>query len=506
MLKVFRRLHIQQKKNGKLISNYIYNTLYQVLLIVVPLITIPYISRILGVTNIGVFQYAQSVANYFVIIGAVGTTLYGQREIAYLQDKPKERSEAFWEIEIFRILTTIMCSIIYFLVFCTHGRYPDIYSILIIEVIATAFDISWFFMGMEDFKLIIIRNVIIRLVSVVCVFLFVKKLEDLPIYTLCVVAPLIVGNFSLWFSLKNNLVKTGLCMKTLFHGIKERIKPILVLFIPQIAADVYLFLDKTMIGIFGSNIDQVGYYSQGQKIVQIFLRIVTSLGTVMLPTMSFKFSQGDQKGVVESVKKAFRFTYMLSFPLLFGLCAIAHRFVPMFFGVGYDPVIQLMVIISPTLVIIATSNVIGKQYLLPTNQHSSYTISIIIGAGVNLILNVILIHFWDAIGASIATVAAEIAVTTTQCWYVRKQLPLKDCLGYGWRYALYGALMYLIVRGVGLFLPLGKVWALLVMAFVGVAVYGIEIVITRDPILRTLFSRISIVNAQENIYVQAREK
>ena len=471
-------------RKGKLIKNYIYNTLYQLLLIVSPLITTPYISRVLGVTNISVYQYSQSIASYFVLIGAVGTTLYGQREIAYLQDDILNRSKAFWEIEIFRLASTIVCTLIYFLIFCTHGLYPEIYTILSLEVLATAFDITWLFMGLENFKLTVIRNTLIKLTGIVCVFLFVKGPADLGIYTLCMSAPLIIGNLSLWFSLKKYLVKTGLNGPELLHGIKNRLKPIFALFFPQVAMDVYLLLDKTMIGIFGSNIDQVGFYSQGQKIVKLVLMIVTSLGTVMLPTMSAFFAKGDHDGIRSSIQKAFRFIYMLSFPLLFGLCGIAPRFVPAFFGDGYDPVVSLMIIISPIFVIIATSNVIGKQYLLPTKQQKAFTMSILAGAGVNFILNIILIRLWDAVGASIATVIAELTVTGVQCWYVRKQLPLKQCLGSGFRYLIFGLIMFLAVRGVGMVLPEGKIWVLAVMVIVGVIVYGAELLITKDPMVK----------------------
>ena len=141
-------------KSKKLIRNYIYNTLYQVLVLIAPLITTPYISRVLGVTNIGIYQYAQSIAHYFVLIGAVGTSLYGQREIAYLHDKPEERSKAFWEIEIFRLTMTVLGTLIYYVIFCIHSEYGKIYTILALEVIATAFDISWLFMGMENFGLL----------------------------------------------------------------------------------------------------------------------------------------------------------------------------------------------------------------------------------------------------------------------------------------------------------------------------------------------------------------
>jgi O-antigen/teichoic acid export membrane protein len=256
-----------------------------------------------------------------------------------------------------------------------------------------------------------------------------------------------------------------------------------MLFLPQVAQEVYLVLDKTMIGLLGTSVDQVGYYSQAQKIVKVVLSIATSLGTVMLPAMSASFSKGDHEGIVKSIKTAFRFIYMLSFALFFGLCAIASKFVPLFFGDGYEPVILLMIVISPILVIISTSNVIGKQYLLPTNQQKEYTFSIIAGAVVNFLINLVFIPLLDSIGASIATVLAEIAVTAVQCWCVKDQLPLRDCLLSGARYLGYGLIMYLAVKMVGSLFSESTIWAIGTMIIVGMVVYGSELVLFKDPVV-----------------------
>lgn len=470
-------------KQKKLIKNYIYNTSYQILVLLAPLVTTPYVSRVLGVTNIGIFQYTQSIATYFVLLGAVGTTIYGQREVAYLQDNVLERSKVFWEVESFRIVTSLIFTLLYFVLFTRQGVYKEIYRILGIEVVATAFDISWFFMGLENFKLTVLRNTIIKLTGVICVFLFVKKPEDLLIYTLCMSLPILIGNISLWFALRKYLVHCNYTLLELLSGIGKRVKPILVLFVPQIAMDVYLFLDKTMIGKLAYKIDEVGYYSQAQRIVKVVLTIVTSLGTVMLPTMANLFSKGDQEGIVKSIKIAFEFIYMLSFALMFGLCAIAPRFVPIFFGKGYDPVVLLMIIISPILVIIATSNVIGRQYLLPTNQQRTFTLSIISGAVVNFILNMLLIPLFNAVGASIATVIAELAVALVQMWYVRKQLPLVECIKPMIRYCIIGAIMMVVIRGVGNLLGNGIV-PMLMLIVVGMVVYIFELIITNDPMFK----------------------
>lgn len=467
-------------KNGRVIKNYIYNTAYELLRLLAPLITTPYISRVLGATGVGAYSYTQSIATYFVLIGAVGTTLYGQREIAYVQNDAKKRSDAFWEIEIFRFITSLICTILFLMIFGRDSQYGTLYQILSLEVLATAFDISWFFMGMENFKVTVIRNTIVKLTGIAFVFLFVKTPEDVPLYTVCVTLPIILGNISLWFNMKKYLVKPD---ESVLRNIPKRIKPILILFLPQVASEVYLVLDKTMIGILGSGIDQVGYYTQAQKIVKIVLMIVTSLGTVMLPAMSAAFAAGKMEEIIKKLKIAFQFVFLVAFAMMFGLMGIAERFVPIFFGEGYDLVSPLIIIISPILVIIGISNVIGKQYLLPTNQQGAYTLSIVVGACINVILNIILIHYFDAIGASIATVFAELGVTLVQLWCVRNQLPLKEYLAPFFRYLCLGFVMFLAVWGVGKFLPDG-VSSLILMIIIGIVVYVLELLITRDKMLQ----------------------
>ena len=219
-------------KGTKVVKNYLYNTSYEIIRLLAPLITTPYISRVLGASGIGAYSYTQSIATYFVLVGAVGTTLYGQREIAYVQ-KDKERcAETFWEIEIFRFLTSVICTLIFYLTFRNDPNYGNLYRILSLEVLATAFDISWFFIGMENFKVTVVRNILIRLIGIVLIFIFVKKPEDVQVYTLCVTVPIVVGNISLWFNMRKYLVKPS---KDVLKNILPRIKPILILFLPQVA-------------------------------------------------------------------------------------------------------------------------------------------------------------------------------------------------------------------------------------------------------------------------------
>ncbi len=463
---------------SKVIKNYLYNTAYQLLVLLAPLITTPYVSRVLGATGIGIYSYAQSIATYFVLIGAVGTALYGQREIAYAQDK-ESRTKVFWEITLFRFISVAVCTAVYLAAFGFGRQYSDVYRILTIEVVATAFDISWFFMGIENFRLTVIRNSIIKFVGIVLVFVFVKGAGDVGIYTACLTVPILIGNISLWISLPKYLSKT----KIRARGIVRHIKPTLVLFVPQLATEIYVVLDKTMLGALSSNINEVGYYTQASKIVKIVLMLVTSLGTVMLPAMSAAFAKGEKEVIKSSIRKAFRFVFMLGFALLFGLCGIAKNFVPLFFGAGYDKVVYLMMGISPILIFIAMSNVMGKQYLLPTHQEKAYTSSVVTGAAVNFVLNALLIPKFDAAGATIATVIAEFSVTAVQAWWVHKQIHIWKCIAPGVKYLILGAVMGTIVYGTGELLGGGFV-AVVIQILVGVVVYALELIITKDAMLK----------------------
>ena len=163
-------------------KNYMYNLIYQILVLILPLITTPYISRVLGAENIGIYSYTISIATYFILFGSLGVALYGQRQIAYEQKKAKKMSKTFWEIIILRFGTMTISMLIFYFVFVKGKQYQLYYKILLLELFANCFDISWFFQGLEEFKKTVTRNVIVKLISVIYIFAFVNKTDDLGIY------------------------------------------------------------------------------------------------------------------------------------------------------------------------------------------------------------------------------------------------------------------------------------------------------------------------------------
>ena len=467
-------------------KNYLYNLAYQLLVIIIPIITTPYISRRLGAENIGIYSFTLSIVTYFITFGSLVVALYGQREIAYLQDDVKKRSNTFGEIIIFRICTlTISMIVFYFIFVLKTNQYSIYYKVLLIEMIANMMDISWFFRGLEEFKKTVARNFIIKIITAVSLFVFVKTKNDLMAYFLIYVLSDIFGNFSLWLYLPKYIEKVNL--KNI--NILKHLKPTIVLFIPQIAIQVYTLLDKTMIGVIIQNKSEVGYYEQSQKIIKILMTVITSLGTVMMPRIANTFAKGDKEKVLNYMKKSFSLVFLLAFPIIFGIISIANNFVPVFFGDGYDKVVILMQVISPIILLIGLSNVTGTQYLLPIKRQKEYTISVVCGAIINFIINSILISKLGALGASIGTVVAEFTVTAVQMTFVRKDFNLIEILGLSKNYCIASIIMFISCYLLN-FIKMSNTINILLKVIVGGAVYILCLLVLKDKFLLELINKV----------------
>ena len=460
-------------------KNYVYNLLYQVLAIIIPIITIPYVSRVLGARNIGIYGYTLSISAYFILLGSLGVALYGQREIAYVQGNKNKYSKKFWEIFLLKLFAMTISMIIFYLVFVKFGKAYNIYfKILLLELIGNAIDISWFFQGLEEFGKTVSRNLIVKLISLICIFIFVKTKNDLYIYFIIYVLSIILGNLSLWLYMPKYIKRINI--KTL--NIFEHLKPTVALFIPQAAIQIYTVLDRTMIGTIISEKAEVGFYTQGEKIIKLLLTIITAMGTVMLPRIASRFAEKDNKAIKAYIYKSFNLVFILAFPLMFGLISVSKSFVPLFFGAGYDRVIPIMMILSPIIVLIGMSNVIGMQYLLPTKRQKEFTISVICGAVINFTINLFLIKRYGAIGAAIATLIAEFMVTAIQIVFVRENFSLRKIINMMKPYLFAGTCMFIVCLLISYFVSFNPS-SLLLQVVVGVIVYFTILFIRKDSFL-----------------------
>ena len=460
-------------------KNYIYNLTYQILVMIVPLITTPYLSRVLGAEAIGIYSYTLSITTYFILFGSLGVAMYGQREIAYVQEDKEKRSKVFYEILLMRFITLGISMIIFYITFAMNGQYGIYYRILMLEIIANALDISWFFQGIEEFKKTVIRNTIVKVVSVICIFIFVKNSNDLNKYFLIYVLSTFLGNISLWMYIPKYIERISIKKLQIFR----HLKPTIALFIPQVAVQIYTVLDKTMIGSIVEDKSEVGFYEQAQKMIKLLITISTALGTVMAPRMASTFAKGDKKKLREYMDRSFQFVLMLVFPLMFGMISIANKFVPIFYGSGYEKVIILINIIVPIVLAIGLSNVIGTQYLLPTKKQKEYTISVTAGAVVNFILNMIFIRLWGAVGASIATVIAEFTVTIVQCYMVREEINSLEIIKMMKKYVIASIVMLIMSLIVGKIIN-NSIISIICQIIVSGVVYFVLLLILKDKIVK----------------------
>ncbi|ALG27454.1 MULTISPECIES: oligosaccharide flippase family protein [Lactobacillaceae] len=464
----------------KIIKNYLYNASFQIFLLLVPLITTPYVARVLGPNGVGINAFTNSIIQYFVLFGSIGINLYGNREIAYHRDDRVKTSQIFWEIEILRLLA-IAVSMLVFVVFI---QFEDKYRVYLLMqsvlIIAAAFDISWFFMGTEDFKTTVTRNMVVKLISIVLIFLFIKSSNDIALYILIISGSQLFGNLTLWPYLRKRLVKVSFKeLKILRH-----LRPSLLLFLPQIATNIYFVLNKTMLGLI-SGVITSGFFDNSDKMIKMVLAIVTATGTVMLPRVANTFARGETEKVHSYLYSTFEFVTFSSVPLLFGLAAIAPEFGTWFFGSKFNGIDQLIMTEAPVILMIAWGSAIGTQYLLPTKQNRAYTISVTIGAVTNLLLNIPFILVLGAIGTAISTVISEAAVIGFQIFTIRKQIDLRVLFSDTWKYLISGLVMFIVVFTLNKTIQF-NIYTFIGEVLVGVVIYICGILITQPKILKNV--------------------
>lgn len=463
--------------------NYIYNVIYKILTLITPLITTPYVSRVLGVDNIGIYNYTYAILNYFVLFGVLGLQMYGQREISYKCDNKTEKDKTFWEIFWTRILTTAFVTIIY-IIFSFNSSYRDIYLIFIFELIANAIDISWFYYGTEDFKSITIKNIIVKLIGIISIFIFVKTQNDLKIYILCHTLVLFLGNCSLWLGIKHKISKIYGISKICLQHFKFAI----IFFIPQCLDSVYMLMDKVMLGNL-SNITQVGIYGQADKIVKMLVTVITSLGLVVSPRIAQCYSKSDKEGIQYYMKKSFSFIFIIGIPMMLGLIAISDGFSNWFFGEEYIGVGYIIKIMSPIIILMGLNSVMGWQYMMTVHREKEFTISVGIGAIINFALNLILIPKLEAKGATIASVISMFIMSVVNYKFTKDTIKLKEIIKDMVKPLVSGIAMYIVILLISYHMEI-SIFNTAIQIFIGVIIYAILLIIMKEENILVYWNKI----------------
>lgn len=425
-------------------KNIVYQTAYQLLNTALPLITAPYLSRVLGASNLGIFSYTSSMVSYFTLFAMLGTMNYGTRSIAAMQDNKDQRSRVFCEIYALQLSVSGIVFVLYLaylLLLCS--RYKLIACIQIIEIFSCALNIGWLFFGLEKFKVTVTRNMIIKVATVAMILLFVKDAGDLWKYVVIMLTGTAVSQLYLWFYVPKCVNLTKVTIK----GVLRHLKPNIALFMPLLAMSVYHTMDKTMLGIM-SSAEESGFYYNADRLINIPTNIISGVGTVMLPRITAMINSNREQEGKRLFATSLDGTVMISIAMAFGIAAISEEFVPVFFGDGYTPCIMLCKVMAPILIIKGFSLTVRTQYMIPFKMEKEYTKSVVVGAIVNVIANAILIPYLGATGAALGTLLAELSACIFLFIPVIKQINISKIFCNSFAYILFGLVMYALVRTV----------------------------------------------------------
>lgn len=401
-------------------KNFLYNIIYQLLTFFVPLITVPYVSRVLGAENVGIYSYTYSIVYIFMLSGMLGINNYGSRTIARVRDDKDKLSRTFFSIYFLQLMINIIALVlysIYVLVFA--NSYKSVYLIQTIFLISICFDINWFFFGLEKFKITVTRNLIIKILSVILVFILVKDKGDLNVYTFIMSFSALLSQIFLLIILPKYVNLKKVKLKEIFSHFKE----ILYLFIPVLAFSIYKVMDKTMIGLF-SSVTQVAYYEYAEKLMNIPTAVISALGTVMLPHMSY-IMQNDKEKYKKTIFDSMKLVSKLSTIMCLGLILISSDAVKVLFGSEFEASSSILILLSTTILASSWANVIRTQFLIPLKKDKIYIRSTFVAAVVNLFLNIILIRRYAAVGACIGTIVSEFVVMLYQLFSTKNDLEYK---------------------------------------------------------------------------------
>lgn len=411
--------------------NILYNAVYQVFLVLVPLITVPYLSRVLGPKTYGIYSSVNNTVQFLMIFCILSLSYIGMRTISRTRTygTPQELTDAFWGLWYFQgiagivtiFLTVSICSIF-------KIQYWNYILLMVPYLISAQVDISWFFQGLADFGRVVLKNTVVKLVSVVLILLLVKSPADLWKYLLIMSVSTMLGSFVFWFDIHRYV---GRPVKH-FYKFKTTVKSIFILMIPQIATQIYTSLDKPLLGLF-QNSTQVAFYDNSQRISNMVLGVITSISLVIMPKMASE--EKDTQKVV--LKKSLEATVMLGTLFAVIIMANTKQFVPFFFGAKYTPMIPLMFFFTLTIIMIPTGGVFANQFALANHRDKDYAFPVVIGAIIEIVLSFLLDRPFGATGAMIAILITEFVVLILRLWVVRD--------GYDFKYAFHDVPKYFLI-------------------------------------------------------------
>lgn len=400
----------------KLRYNFIFNLITQILTVITPLIISPYISRVLDVNLIGDYNCCYSIVSIFGLFANMGISAYGIPVIAKNKDSKEDKSKSFFELLTIKIICASISTIVYLILTFTvfDIEYRTYFLIFGFYILSVLLDITWFLQAMENFKVICIRTLIVKLTSLVCIFLFVKSKEDMNLYITINMLSLIIPNFLLFYTIRKEIIvkKYKLCLNQHFKAIFE-------MMLPAIAYTIYGMVDKAMIKTITGATTEVGYYEQAYKISFVGVTIISVFGTVLSTRISAMKSDNEIK---QLHKYSYAIVCMITIPVLIGLIILADYFIPFYYGPGYDGSIRILKLFALLPFIIGISNFVSYQYFIPKIITKPQMIIVTMATLINISLNFVFIKLYGGFGATLTTIISETFISILyMCFYAKFQ-------------------------------------------------------------------------------------
>ncbi len=466
--------------------NFIMNAILKMSAFIFPLITFPYVSRIIGAEGNGKITFASSVISYFVMFAQLGIPTYGIRVCASCRNDRSKLIKTVHELLILNSITVVISYVALAVAMMCVPRFQTDKTLLIItsaSMLLNAIGMDWLFQALEQYSYITIRNLAFKILSVILMFALVHSPEDYVIYGgISVIGN--CGSYILNFFYAQRIIGFHPVGK---YNIKQHLRPALEFFMLTVSISVYTSMDSVMLGFISTD-TEVGYYSAATKMKTILTGMVSALGGVMLPRMSNYIAMGKKEQFYALIKKAFSFVIIVTVPLTIYFCVMSYATIGLLAGDGYAGAVVPMSVITPTIILIGLSNLTGMQILVPTGREKSTTRSTIVGACVNLVVNAVAIPRLGATGAAIGTVAAEAVVLAVQIYFLRGELwsMIKGIQIF--RILISNIVATVLLLVLRLYLPVSNYFLiLLITASVFFGTYGIMLLLLKESFTSAYF-------------------
>ena len=466
-------------------KNIFYNSIRVGSNLVFPLVTFPYVTRIMGPDSLGLFNYTTAIAEYFTLFASLGFPVYGIREVAQSKDDPKKLQDVTSAIFTANAIACLFVYAAYFVtsLFLAHSV-PDfwLYFVLGLSVLLSCISFDWFYQGVEDFKYITIRSIVVRVISIACLFIFVRSENDVLSYAVLTIAGT-CGNNILNLIRLRKYVKLSFSMK----DCRKHARGASVLFLGTIAVSLYTNLNSVMVGALGT-MAAVAYFTTGNKLVQMLMTVLGAITSSIIPRMAYLVGKGDEEESTQLQRKTLNLLLYVSVPMVFGIIALARPLVLMFGGKEFMPAVPVMQILSTLLVIITLSGFLANQILIPMHKEKYGNYCVGGGAITNLALNFFLIPRCGEVGVAVSVVMAEIVVTAMHFHFAYRYTKL--------RWADFIPVKCL-VASVAMFLVVSLTYSheypavfCLLWAMMGMATYVVVLFALRDKYLKETFFKL----------------